>query len=180
MIWFYLATALSVWAIWMAILDDIDSRKNRGEYRTMWNEPTNNWVLAVFVITPFVFEIALIIGIVCGFFYEDVGATPDDTQILSVADSVGVKGRFTLGSGRIESEMYYFFYVAEGTGYRVGKITANNLVLYDDQETTAFTRVWLPNNELKFWGLATGKNRPSELHIPKGAIIKDVYELDLK
>ena len=46
-------------------------------------------------------------------------------EIKSLKSEVGASGRFFLGSGHIETQAYYFFYVQYDKGYRLEKITTS-------------------------------------------------------
>lgn len=47
-------------------------------------------------------------------------------KIKSLKSEVGASGRFFLGSGHIETQSYYFFYIQYDKGYRLEKITTSN------------------------------------------------------
>lgn len=47
-------------------------------------------------------------------------------KIKSLKSEVGASGRFFLGSGHIETQAYYFFYVQYDKGYRLEKITTSS------------------------------------------------------
>ena len=50
----------------------------------------------------------------------------EQTEIFSIGNEVGVEGSFVLGSGHIESEMYYFYYVkGESGGIVINKVKAD-------------------------------------------------------
>lgn len=102
------------------------------------------------------------------------------TDLLSVVDNVTSNGRFVLGSGTVEGNITYFYYVKDGAGFRVGKTTATNLLLLEDQEKDAFLLEYESDVDMHMWGITFSSYKGPELHIPKGTIIKGVHELDLK
>ena len=95
-------------------------------------------------------------------------------------DNVNSEGRFILGSGSVEGKVRYYYYIQDGVGYRIKDIGAEGLLLIEDQDKTAYLSEYKSNNRLRWFGIETGTSRDSELHIPKGTIIKGIYELDLQ
>jgi len=165
---FYIILALVVVA-WMTI----------NEYRH--NRYYKRYVGVVFLFSSFfAFGFALVILMLSVMFSTDIGSVSQKTDIVSIADSVETHGTFVLGTGSINSEIYYFYYVKDGDGYRVEKRMFTDLILFDDQTNDAYFVDFTPNVELKWFYFNVGKHKSSELHVPKGTIIKNVYDLDLK
>lgn len=176
MIWFILAAIITIWVTIQVSVSGYRYNKDHPEWAS-----ENEGVGAFFVTLILSVIVALVLNLGVGCFYQDVGTHENRTYIVSLSDSVGSRGAFALGSGRISSEMYYFYYVYAGAGYKVEHTTASGLVLFDDQKgKTAYLVEYYPNVELKMWGIKFGSSKDSELHIPKGTIIKNVYDLDLK
>ena len=57
-------------------------------------------------------------------------------EIYSINDNIGVDGRFHLGTGRIESKDYYYFYIKTDKGLKVEKLDATNAYIQETDEVT--------------------------------------------
>lgn len=62
-------------------------------------------------------------------------------KIKSLKSEVGASGRFFLGSGHIETQSYYFFYIQYDKGYRLEKITTSNTYINALEESQYDTPV---------------------------------------
>lgn len=63
----------------------------------------------------------------------------EKTEIFSIGNEVGVEGSFVLGSGHIESEMYYFYYVkGESGGIVINKIKADYVEIIEHDSDKAY------------------------------------------
>ena len=61
------------------------------------------------------------------------------TEIFSIGNEVGVEGSFVLGSGHIESEMYYFYYVkGESGGIVINKVKADCVEIIEHDSDKAY------------------------------------------
>ncbi|MFH0969270.1 MAG: hypothetical protein V1804_02070 [Patescibacteria group bacterium] len=119
--------------------------------------------------------------------YEEL----DRVELVALNNSRSTEGAFFLGSGRIESIPYYFFYyqLPDG-GKKLGKLIAENATVYEEKRTNAYmarvsgktirkkTRIlsWLLIPESLLHGT---RSSSYALHVPEGTIVKGIT-LDLK
>jgi len=136
----------------------------------------------VFISLSFGIAISLVMSLIFGFFYSDIGYDSVQTELLSVKDSVSSYGRFALGSGTIQGEMYYFGYIRENNGFKVFKIKGgDDLLIVENGESSAVYEEYNPKVKMKLWGLAVGETpKDRVLYVPKDTIYLNQYELDLK
>ena len=99
------------------------------------------------------------------------------TIIYSVGNDIGVNGRFVLGFGNVDAEMYYFYYEKNETGIVVSKLNSQNVTLVerDDDEQIAYLEEYKTVFKNEDWFLRFGKDvwgcRPKYIiKLPKGAI----------
>lgn len=63
----------------------------------------------------------------------------EKTEIYSIGNEVGIEGHFVLGSGSIESEMYYFYYVGgQNGGIIIDKVKAENVEIIEQDIENAY------------------------------------------
>ena len=96
------------------------------------------------------------------------------TEIYSIGNQVGVEGHFVLGSGSIESEMYYFYYV-EGSngGIVINKCESKNVEIVEKD----IDKGYIVNYERRYnkphWFFGFGTFIGDEkvmIEVPKGTI----------
>lgn len=83
--------------------------------------------------------ILIIVALFIGFFGMKVEANLTEDvpyEIYSINDNIGVDGRFHLGTGRIESKDYYYFYIKTDKGLKVEKLDATNAYIQETDEVT--------------------------------------------
>ena len=105
--------------------------------------------------------------------------------IYSLDDSIGASGRFFLGSGRIDSDIYYYYVYNTAHGQKIGKLRASNAYLkYDDDNhyIEKYSRYY--NDDLKTKLLVTQLFTKCEdsyyvIYIPEGSITID-FTVDLQ
>ena len=140
---------------------------------------SNTYILDDFVLPLFLGIIissilSIFIGLAVYGFSEK--CTTNKVELISISDSVGSSGRFTLGTSRIESEMDYFSYIKEGNGYKVFKILndSSTILIENESEKAIF--------DTGLWGFKFCRTPINNkiISVPKGTIIKSEYELDLK
>lgn len=73
-------------------------------------------------------------------------------EIKSLKSEVGASGRFFLGSGHIETQAYYFFYVQYDKGYKLEKITTSNTYISALEESQYDTSVLTKKSNKGEWG----------------------------
>ncbi len=122
------------------------------------------------------------VAAIVGFFPEKIIIEDGRTEIVALKDSQGLEGHFFLGSGQINSEMYYFYYYSCGTSCSAfGKTPAFAARIYEDSDSphiTYFKKVF-KNPSWNDFAIILEDNEPSEIHIPKGSI-KQGFTLDLQ
>jgi hypothetical protein len=102
-------------------------------------------------------------------------------EIYALQDNINTNGSFFLGSGKIDGEMYYYYYekLTNG-GFKSHKIQSSSVIVFEDQDSTAYiinTYKRLPKDHSAYnW---TFRMPGTEIHVPKGSIVHD-YNLDLK
>jgi len=57
-------------------------------------------------------------------------------EIYSINDNIETNGRFFLGTGRIETTDYYYFYIKTDKGLKVEKLAATNTYIQETDEIT--------------------------------------------
>lgn len=123
------------------------------------------------------------VAAVVGMFPEKQLVESGRTELVALKDSQGIEGNFFLGSGQVNSEMFYFFYYSCGNSCSVfGKIPAFNARVYEDSESPHikyFKKVFKNQAWNNFALPSLGDNETSEIHIPKGSI-KQGFSLDLQ
>lgn len=105
--------------------------------------------------------------------------------IYALDDSIGASGRFFLGSGRIDSDIYYYYVYNTVHGQKIGKLRASNVYLkYDDDNhyIEKYNRHY--NDDLKTKLLVTQLFTKCEdsyyvIYIPEGSITND-FTVDLQ
>lgn len=108
-----------------------------------------------------------------------IGYSPDEIyetekeEIFAITDNVGTSGQFYLGSGRVQSYMYYF-YVTENDdgGKMMHQISSSFVPIYEDEQdnpyiVTYYKRVSDP--VVRFFCI-TSESVCTEIHIPPKSI----------
>jgi hypothetical protein len=119
--------------------------------------------------------------------YEEL----DRVELVALKNLGSAEGSLFLGSGRIESTPYYFFYyqLPDG-GKKLGKLAAENATVYEEKRTDAYMArrtkqevnkkspilSWLLIPELFLHGT---KISSYVIHVPEGTIVRGM-SLDLK
>jgi hypothetical protein len=122
------------------------------------------------------------IGVIGGLNYD-----PDETykteriNIVALSDNVGVSGRFFLGSGTVQSEMYYFYMTENNTGGKVMDSICSCVPVYEDEANnpyiiTIHKRVSDPVARFFF---ITSESERTEIHIPPNSIQYN-FNIDLE
>lgn len=98
-------------------------------------------------------------------------------EIYSINNEVGISGSWVLGSGHINSEMYYFYYIKGEYGYKIEKIKAQNVEVVereDDEQVGYIVEKRKALKEDNFWfSIGDGlleENRTTIIVVPKGTI----------
>jgi hypothetical protein len=91
-------------------------------------------------------------------------------DLVSLNDGNSLSGSFFLGSGYISNYQVYSYYYKVGDGYARNMIYASRTVIYMDEDTKPYLKSTAVNGNWPYY----------ELHVPRGTIVKDVYNLDNK
>lgn len=107
-------------------------------------------------------------GVVTYAYIEEIEVLHD--EIISLQPEAGVEGSFVLGSGCIDTRMFYFTYVKTEKGYLIRKISTENQDVYI-RETDGTPRVCKIKER---WSL----NDYIVIYVPEGTIISqfDLYQ----
>lgn len=91
-------------------------------------------------------------------------------EIVSMNDAIASTGGGNRTYISIDAEQFYTFYYKYGDGYRTGKISADNTIVYQTDETN-------PCIVEKISRKACGKIKSTEydIYIPKGSIIENFH-----
>ena len=104
-----------------------------------------------------------------------------ETQICALSDNTNTKGLFILGSGSVDSEMYYYYLTKnENNGKKMEKIKYSQAVLFDDktkQPRIVEVQKRSSNPLVRFFFITESKEY--EIHIPPKSIKYD-FNVDLK
>jgi len=132
--------------------------------------------------------IIAIVGIVLGCFLECVGASfendelydTEETPIVALADTPGSNGHMFLGTGNIESSMYYYYMTENSDGSKeISKINSKDVHLYEDENENPRIMTCYYRNEnpiVRFFFFT--ENQRTELHIPPNSV-KYRFNVDL-
>lgn len=97
-----------------------------------------NEIVSTIGIIMFLMSIILMLTFTfIGVFIKEVDANLTEDvayEIYSINDNIEVSGRFVLGTGRIESTDYYYFYTKTDKGLKVEKIDATNAYIQETNE----------------------------------------------
>jgi hypothetical protein len=138
--------------------------------------------------------IGIVVGIGVGFIldvtlpYETHEFESERVELVALGDTNLLHGTFFLGSGQINSDMYYlFFFKAPDGGKKFDKVNAKNTTVYEEDRSDAYlvrigqqeqrpnsTYLWL----LPKFLVHDVYNYYYAIHVPKGTI-KTGYNLDL-
>lgn len=115
----------------------------------------------------------------------------EKTDLIALSTSASVEGQFFLGSGRIEGQSYYFFYYSTPDGgKKLGKLSAEEVTLYEEDRAGAFmakvktekehsskgwTRFFVTESQ---WDLRWSNDVSYAIHVPKGSVREEI-RLDL-
>jgi hypothetical protein len=115
-------------------------------------------------------------------FPETVVYKTESIPIYAMKDNLTSKGRFFLGSGSTDKNIYYYYFAEAGNGAKeIRKISSNNVKIYEDEDNkpyikTEYTRC--SNDVARFFFLDPEKETTS-IHIPKDSINYQ-FSLDLE
>ncbi len=111
----------------------------------------------------FLGAVAILLGLFIGLPILACSNNPTTTtEIKSVSLNSELEGSFVIFAGSINQEQYYFFYKEKGDGFMLDKVSAEQTIIIETDETPRL--VFSPCYENK-------------LYVPKGTLILD-YKID--
>ena len=99
-------------------------------------------------------------------------------EIYSIEGSMGIQGRFVLGSGSIEGkQIYEYYYYSDGGYYRDYIYSKNVKIVMDDTEVPRIYKV-VKEYRFKWFLFHSGKGNAREItetiiYLPEGSIIEN-------
>lgn len=119
------------------------------------------------------------LGICCAFQggLEKERQEQEKTEIYSIKNEIGITGHFVLGTGSVNSEMYYFYYTKGDYGYKIDKIKANDIEIVEREDSEQIGYIVKYKEVLKndnYW-VSFGKEvffgkTKMVIYVPKGTI----------
>ena len=156
--------------------------KKEVKERLLCEDKVGGFAVATTFIPFFVF---LFVSIICGVSVDCEWQKDSSQTIYSVTNHTGIEGHFVLGTGSINTEMYYFYFEEGELGLRIGKLKASETeIIESDSEYTIpeiVTYKLVPKKNDWFFGLGNERLFPKYkkvLSLPKGSI-KVKYEIEL-
>ena len=125
----------------------------------------------------------LLIGLVAAQ-CNNVDSEGDKTKIVALVNGKGTEGAFFLGSGQIDTQLYYFYYVSTPDGgKKLDKVAADNTTIYEEDRADSYISEILTARTCNVLGLITDTEQNLAtgryaIHVPKGSI-KEIINLDL-
>ena len=98
------------------------------------------------------------------------------TPLVSLRSADGVNGSLFLGTGSIQSTGYYFYYVREGEGYKLYKLSAdNNVLIIEENRKDGELRRYVGEviDPISWWWISVQFPRgyeKYEFRIPQGSL----------
>ncbi len=124
--------------------------------------------------TFFGFVMGIVIALIIGIFVDKQWREIDSYKLVSLRNGDGASGSVFLGTGRVESDEYYFYNAGTQDKFTPGKIEVeNNVTVFQDSGRTNGTLtayVLGPKNQGTVWYSATLPDNKYEFHIPKGSL----------
>lgn len=165
MIWFGIAAVVAV----------IGAIREGVQYRDVMGSIMSFLVYA-FIGGTCAFFLSLVVGL--SIYEKDYDHTSFD--VVAAKDGSSIQGSFSIFSGFVDEEPYYFYYRQYSDGrIEQGKIPAGDTAIYEDQETHSYIEETKCDSHLWFWGLIDGCDPTYEIHVPAGSVRQDV-EFDLE
>lgn len=107
--------------------------------------------------------------------------TYSETHMVVLKDNIETNGKFFLGSGRVDSEMQYYYMVNTNKGMQVRSVSAESSYLVesnDIQPMIVENRDRFKNKKLQLWFPARN-NSEIIIYVPKGSVDYS-YRVDLE
>jgi len=148
--------------------------------KTYFDDYSNDIGMA-FLIGIFSFSMLLVLGffIYAAFIFSNPNIEISYKQdIVSLNNQLTTEGSFTLGCGTLEGKEYYFYMhkLSDG-GYKRGKVSVKNVILYETDEISPRIEWTEISNDIPEWYgpdiVGVMKKKDRKLYIPYGTIIKE-------
>jgi hypothetical protein len=131
--------------------------------------------------------IAGVFGFIIGFiialaFPCDYVYSSKYTYLEAIGDNQSTSGDFFLGTGSIESTMYYHYYYKTKTGFKYGKIKAKEATLIYSNNHPSIERIYRyedVNDWRHNFSIINSSLVKTNIHIPKSSITSN-YKFDLQ
>lgn len=115
-------------------------------------------------------------------FPEKVIYKTESIPIYAMKDNLTSKGRFFLGSGSTDEDIYYYYFAETKDGAKeIHKISSDDIKIYEDENDKPYIKTEYKrcsNDIARFFFLDPGKEITS-IHIPKDSINYQ-FSLDLE
>jgi hypothetical protein len=108
--------------------------------------------------------------------------TGERYEIGALQDAFAYSGRFFLGSGTVNGEIYFFYYQREGAGYVARQAEGWRTVIYTDESERPYVatlRAAVVDPVWANFAMSWGSQRSYAFHVPPGSIVSS-YTLDLR
>lgn len=106
----------------------------------------------------------------------------ESIPIYAMKDNLTSKGRFFLGSGSTDEDIYYYYFAEAKDGAKeIHKISSDDIKIYEDEDNKPYIKTEYKrcsNDIARFFFLDSGKEITS-IHIPKDSINYQ-FSLDLE
>lgn len=137
-------------------------------------------LLALIIILITTIVLGGILEFVGAFFENDELYQTEETPIVALADTPGSEGRIFLGSGNIESSMYYYYMTENDDGSKeISKINSKGVYLYEDEtEQPHIVKYYYRNSNPIVRLFFFSEDSRTELHIPPNSV-KYRFNVDL-
>lgn len=134
-------------------------------------------LLPLFAFVPVMLTLC-VSGVVSGS-SASVRVIVDEQAIYSLSDTSVSEGGFLLGSGYVDEELKYRYFVKSGSGLKFNEVSADSVVIaFDDEPRLVKYENKFKNKALSnwFWCL---KSSEKVLYIPENTVFSDI-NIDLK
>lgn len=134
------------------------------------------------------FGCALCWAAICGIsqcYLETSMQEVSNVEIYSLNNDTEISGHFAFGSGMIQEEMYYYYYVKGDYGYKIKKLKAKDVEIVEREDEELIANIITYKKKLvkeNNW-VALGRDLFEQTHrvimyVPKGSI-KIIYNVSL-
>lgn len=137
------------------------------------------YTLLFILFSIFVFGMGIGVSLLVGIAIPKQWREVETVQLISLRDSEGLSGSFFLGSGKIGTTPYYFFYKKVGNGYQLGKVAVDdNVIVFEEKREDGQLKVYtrkFTNPSLR-WIALTWPSHKHEFVIPEGSIKRNFLQ----